>query len=121
MAQYRVTALSWIGGRTVQPGEIIEYAGTPGSKFEPVDDEAKAAKEAAERQRAVPFRDRPTYTPAKAAIEKPRLVDIPANWRELRPEQRINLARQLGSPVKGTNTERADQVIHDELARRATV
>lgn len=121
MAQYKVLAVSWIGGRTVQPGEIIEYAGAPGSKLEPVDDEARAAKAAADAKRQAPFRDRPVYAPANVNPEKPKLVEIPANWREFKPEQRINLARQLGAPVKGTNTEAADKVIADELARRATV
>ena len=120
MARYRVEALSWIGGRTVQPGEEIEYEGIPGSKLTPVDDEAKAAKAAAGAFRAEST-GRPTYRTPEVKTDKPKLVDIPADWEELNPEQRINLARRLGAPVKGTGTKAADAFIKAELANRATV
>lgn len=124
MARYRVEAVSWIGGRTVQPGEEIEYAGIPGSKLTPIDDEAKAAKEAAGARRGE-GNGRPNVKPTLAPVdinpEKKPLVAIPSDWEGLRPEQRINLARQIGAPVKGTTAKAADTFIKAEIANRATV
>ncbi|GBQ07873.1 hypothetical protein [Saccharibacter floricola] len=47
MARYRVTTASFINGRTVDVGTVIEYEGIPGFNLEPLDDEAHHAKEAA--------------------------------------------------------------------------
>jgi len=122
MARYRVEATSWIGGRTVKPGEEIEYAGIPGSKLTPLDDEAKAAKEAAGAQRAEGTgRATSKFAPINVNPEKRRLVEIPDNWEELNSEQRINLARKLGAPVKGTGIKAADAFIKAEIANRAVV
>ena len=41
--KYRVLALSWIGNRLVQPGDVVEYAGKPGSNLEELK-EPKAPK-----------------------------------------------------------------------------
>lgn len=122
MPKYRVEALSWIGGRTVQPGEVIEYAGVPGSKLTPIDDEAVAAKAAAGAGRGQGAgRPAPSLLPVNVNPEKPKLVHIPDEWEELPPERRINLARQLGAPVKGTKTKQADEFIKAEIANRAVV
>jgi hypothetical protein len=126
MPRYRVEALSWIAGRSVQRGEEIEYAGIPGSKLTPLDDAAKAAKAAAGPGRAnstgrPSLAPQPTLAPVDANPEKPALVEIPADWEDLNPEQRINLARKLGAPVKGTNAKAADAHIKAEIANRATV
>lgn len=121
MAKYRVTAISWIGGRTVQPGEVIEYAGVPGSKLIPVDDEAEAAKEDAKRSR-LPLGGRAAaLLPVKVNPEKPERVEVPEGWEDLRPEARINLARRLGAPAKGTGTKQADEFIKAEIVNRAVV
>lgn len=47
MAKYEVLALSWIGNKLVQVGEIIEHLGDPGPNLKPVDKGAqKAASDA---------------------------------------------------------------------------
>lgn len=45
MPKYRVLELSFINERLLQPGEEIEFAGDPGDNLEPLDDEAKAARD----------------------------------------------------------------------------
>ncbi|MFT9163810.1 MAG: hypothetical protein ABF504_01900 [Komagataeibacter saccharivorans] len=50
MPKYRVTAESFIGGRLVAPGTVIDFSGVPGSNLDPADPAAKKAKEAAGRR-----------------------------------------------------------------------
>jgi hypothetical protein len=125
MARYRANTRSYIGNRLIEAGEVVEYDGVPGTNLDPADDEAKVAKDAADagRARRGGMRSVEGNRPLNPLpVEKKReLVEIPADWQDLPPEQRINLARQLGAPVKGTNTKRADETIETELARRATV
>lgn len=47
MARYRVTQNSFINGHLVTAGEEVDYAGIPGFNLDPLDDEARAAKERA--------------------------------------------------------------------------
>lgn len=47
MARFRVTECSFINGRYVETGTVIEYDGVPGFNLEPVDAAAKKAKAAA--------------------------------------------------------------------------
>jgi hypothetical protein len=47
MAKYRITRLSFIGKQLHEEGAEIDYDGIPGSALEPLDDDAKAAKEKA--------------------------------------------------------------------------
>ncbi|MBM3099135.1 hypothetical protein JRX38_14180 [Gluconobacter cerinus] len=47
MARYRVTHESFINGRLVQVGQVIDFDGVPGFNLEAVDTAAKKAKEAA--------------------------------------------------------------------------
>lgn len=47
MARYRVTQNSFINGHFVAAGEDVDYAGIPGFNLDPLDDEARAAKEKA--------------------------------------------------------------------------
>lgn len=53
MPKYCVNRRSYIGGCVVEPGEIVEYDGKPGSNLDPVDKAAAAAK-AAVAKGAVP-------------------------------------------------------------------
>lgn len=119
MAKYRVTAVSFIGGRTVHPGEVIEYAGIPGSKLDPVDDEARAAKEVAARKQRQPFRDRPTYAPVAVTPQPRNLAEIPTDWESLKAAERVELANSMGATVK--KSKDADEFIKAEIAKRATV
>lgn len=34
MATYRVLERSWIGGRIVEPGELVDFTGEPGANLE---------------------------------------------------------------------------------------
>lgn len=115
MPRYRVEKLSWIGGRNVKPGEEIEFAGIPGTALTPLDDDAKAAKLAADTKRLPP-------KPGSMALVGGRhQVEIPKNWEQETGPALILLARKLGAPAKGTTAKVATTIIKDELARRATV
>jgi hypothetical protein len=123
MPRYRVNTRSFINGMLVEPGVDVEYDGIPGSNLEPLDEEATAAKAAAAPTRRAGMRatdgKRPLEPlPPQKTVE---LVEIPEGWRDLAAEQRINLARKLGAPVKGTKAKQADEWIETEIARRATV
>lgn len=124
MARYRVNTRSFFD-RLYDVGETVEYDGVPGTNLDPLDDAARAAKEAADagRQRRPGLRATDGKRPLEPLpVEKKREpLEIPEGWRELPPEQRINLARRLGAPVKGTRSKQADEWIETELARRATV
>jgi hypothetical protein len=91
MAKYRAKADLYVGGRLIKAGEAFEADGEPGEKWESLDPK----------------------TDAKGAE-----ITIPENWRDLQDSQRINLARRLGAPVKGTGTAEADATIEAELAHR---
>jgi hypothetical protein len=126
MARYRVNTRSFFD-RLYEAGEQVDFGGVPGSNLEPLDDEARAAKEAADaaKERRPGLRSTDGKRPVEPQPLPPQpqraLAEIQENWRDLPPEQRINLARKLGAPVRGTNTKRADEWIETELARRATV
>lgn len=124
MPRYRVNTRSFFD-REYLVGEEIDYAGIPGTNLDPLDDAAREAKEAADaaRNRRGGMRSVDGKRPLEPLPPQPKreLAEIPENWRDLRPEQRINLARKLGAPVRGTNAEKANEVIETELARRATV
>ncbi|MBA5726911.1 hypothetical protein [Bombella mellum] len=47
MARYRVIQNSFINGHFLTVGEEVDYAGIPGFNLEPLDDEARSAKEKA--------------------------------------------------------------------------
>lgn len=91
MAKYRAKADLYLVGRLVKAGEAFESDDTPDEKWEPLDPKTDA---------------------------KGGEIQIPDNWRDLQDGQRINLARRLGAPVKGTGTTEADATIEAELARR---
>lgn len=97
MARYRAKAQLYVGTRLIEVGELFNSDLEPGSQWEPVDENGKPI---------VPGGD-------------PGAIDIPDGWRDLAPEKRINLARRLGAPVKGTDKAAADAKIEAELARRA--
>jgi hypothetical protein len=111
MAKYRALASLYVGSRLIAPGDVFQSDDVPGTKWEPLDDEGKSAYE---RKHAKP-------EVAKAALAKaePEAVSIPENWEDMNPEQRINLARQLGAPAKGTKAADADKVIKAEVEKRA--
>ncbi|MCL4712171.1 MAG: hypothetical protein KJZ73_13090 [Pseudorhodoplanes sp.] len=108
MAHWQAEALLFVDGRLIMPGETFESDAVPGRNWRPLDD-AKANTVTAPAPLSSP--DRKSGDP----------VEIPENWRGLRPERRINLARRLGAPVRGTGTAEADRTIEAELAMRATV
>jgi hypothetical protein len=114
MGLFQVERLSFIDGRDVQAGEKIQYAGVPGKFLTPLDDEAKAQKEAAESGR-VP----PAPGSVGAMLEHGHgLVVIPDDWKQMTPAQIINLARKLGAPARGTGKEQAIDHIKAELIKR---
>lgn len=47
MARYRVIQNSFINGHFLTVGEEVDYAGIPGFNLDPLDDEARSAKEKA--------------------------------------------------------------------------
>lgn len=95
MARYRAKAQLYVGTRLINAGEIFTSDLEPGSQWEPVDENGKPVG------------------PANGGI------DIPEGWRSLAPEKRINLARRLGAPVRGTDRAAADRVITAEVEKRA--
>lgn len=97
MARYRAKAQLYVGTRLVAPGEIFNSDLEPGSQWQAVDESGKPL----------------------AAERDPNAVEIPEGWRKLGPEKRINLARRLGAPVKGTKAADADKLIEAEVAKRA--
>lgn len=130
MARYKLTDTTCIGGSLQTAGAEVDHAGWPGGTLEPLDDEAREIKayyvEAREAGRNLP--KTPAEWRAKVAAEDAKKapavvnddpVPIPADWREHRPEQIINLARKLGAPVRGTNTERAITFIEAQIKIRA--
>lgn len=90
MAKYRAKDVLYVNGHLIKKGDVFESNEPPGSKWESLD-----------------------------ALAKTQAVEIPDNWRELQDSQRINLARRLGAPVKGTGTAEADAKIEAELTARA--
>ena len=46
------------------------------------------------------------------------VVDIPSEWQDMKPMQRINLAVQLGAERKGLTAAKADEAIQAEVDRR---
>lgn len=49
MPRYRVTAESFVNGRLVKVGDVIEYDGVPGFNLDPADAAAKKAKDTASK------------------------------------------------------------------------
>lgn len=131
MARYRLTDTTYIGGSLQAAGAEVDYAGWPGSTLDPLDDEARDIKalygEAREAGRNLPktpadWHAKQAVLAAKAAPAAPvqdEPIAIPADWREHRPEQIINIARKLGAPVRGTNLKRAVDFIEAQIKIRA--
>lgn len=140
MAKYQAKAKLFVDNRLIQPGDTFESDLPPGQQWEPMDDAARSAVASRPSSpRTTRPRDgaRPAATPEekKAAIraqmsalqaqldgiegDKSDAVEIPDGWEKLKPEQRINLARRLGAPVKGTGAAKADEVIQAEVDKRA--
>ena len=119
------------GPRMFAEGETFEFDGWPNAFMIPLDAEAKRvcalrdelrrtgqklplkvpAAEGGEVKATEPKAEEPKH-------EGPKLTPIPDNWRDLRPELIINLARQCGAPVQGTKLPEAKRWIEDELVRR---
>lgn len=47
------------------------------------------------------------------------LVEIPADWQDMKPSERINLATRLGAKRPGLTSAKADDVIEAEVEKRA--
>lgn len=124
MPRYRCNTRSFFD-REYLAGDEVEFDGIPGTNLDPLDDAARAAKESADaaKARKPGMRAVDGKRPLEPLPPQPerKLVEIPDDWQGLKPELRINLARKLGAPVKGTRTKEADEWIETELARRATV
>jgi hypothetical protein len=129
MARYKLTDTTCIGGSLQPAGAEVDHAGWPGSTLEPLDDDAREIKAHYDEYRGA-GRNLPK-TPAEwraaqaeaAKLAAPPVVSndpvaIPPDWRDQRPEQIINLARKLGAPVKGTNTERAIAFVEAQIKLR---
>lgn len=135
MARFKLTDTTCIGGSLCTAGAEVDYAGWPGSTLEPLDDEAREVKayydetrEAGRNLPKTPAEWRAAQAKAAALVaaaappppsNDPDHVAIPDDWRDHRPEQIINLARKLGAPVRGTNTERAVAFVEAQIALRA--
>lgn len=118
-----MTAVTLENGKTDQVPTVIDYAGWPNAAMEPVDDEAKDTVEilAGLRARGVRLPSSPAaYRKDLARVAKTGevdLVEIPENWRTLRPELQINLARRLGCPIEAKHLEAFEHLVR-EVARR---
>jgi hypothetical protein len=113
MARYRAQAALYMGrGVTIKPGETFTSDATPGRNWQPLDDVAKAAVDAA-------------FPNGKPLVkELGVLVPIPDNWAAMHWTQRASIAKQIAGELKvpdgKTEAQAADDIIKAELARRAT-
>jgi hypothetical protein len=118
-----MTEVKLENGKTDQVPTVIDYSGWPNAAMEPVDDEAKASVEilAGLRARGVRLPRSPAeYRKELARVAKTGevdLVEIPADWRTLRPELQINLARRLGCPIEAKHLEAFECIIREVLRR----
>lgn len=117
MPLYRALGPLFLDGRLIPPGERFENDGVPGAKWEPIDEAAKAAVDARSSE-AKPARG---FAATPGVNERRSLIEIPGDWEELPAQRRILIARSLGAPQKGLTGDKANTIIKDELARRATV
>lgn len=109
MARYRALKLIFIGSMLHQPGDEFESDLTPARSWHPLDPEARAAVEA-QKFGAVPKKPGEHRTP---------LVEIPGDWRDMKPIKIINLARKLG--LSGGKMPDAIAKIEAEEAARCFV
>lgn len=103
MTKYFVTKRPhYINNRTYKPGEIVDLpeTGDPKTQITP-------------GKLLVPY----TKPVPKGAAPQPEPVEIPENWRSLNDEDRLALARKIGPA--NTKAAKADEVIENEVARRA--
>ena len=114
MALYRAKKELFLD-RHIVAGEQFSSDMVPGRNWEPLDDDAKAAVEARFGENG------PTPEPVRPELQTKPLLAIPEDWRNLRPEQIINLARRLGAPVKGTKLKEATDWVEREIAQRGNV
>ena len=120
MPRYRLHEKAFIDRTLHKAGAVIATDGAPGSYMEPLDDDGWLAVHAdieLRRRRGLsplrysfPLREKPE-------VQQPSAVDIPDDWRERTPMQRIALARKLGAPA-ATKAQQADEMIEAELAKR---
>lgn len=68
---------------------------------------------------ALKFRKEWSVTPWKGENPSEEVVEISADWQDLKPTERIALALRLGAKRKGLTAAIADEVITDELEKRA--
>lgn len=108
MARYRAKALLFTD-RLIEVGEEFESDLQPGRNWEPLDAEAKAKAEKLPPAAADPM----------ALVRARPLLEIPEDWRNLNPQQIINLAVKLGAPHRGTTKDKAIAAIEAELFNRA--
>src|SRR6266566_3258433 len=60
-----------------------------------------------------------SFTPWTKNGEKSEpIIEIPVDWQDLTPIQRINLAASLGETRKGLTASKADEAIQNEVDRR---
>lgn len=107
MARYRAKHPIFIGSALYEAGQEFESDLDPGQNWEPLDDEARAKV----ANRPV----KPTTPPV--GLHTTQLTDIPADWREMKGLDLINLARKLG--MTGGKRDDAVKWIEKEVANRA--
>ena len=75
MPKYTVNTVSFIDNGLRQAGDVIDFDGAPGSNLDPLDDDARAAKEAAKNvqrdQLNQMIRD---YQPATGGLDQEQLA-----------------------------------------------
>lgn len=121
MPLYRLSAPTFIRPAPGRPigmlpaGTQVEYDGIPGETLEPLDDAARAAKEARPVRRA-------GLQPLNGKRPDPELapdmIEIPVDWEDMRPEKIVNLARKLRVAARNCNITQARAGIAKEQARR---
>lgn len=68
---------------------------------------------------ALTFKDEWSTTPwGRDGNKEPATVDIPPDWQDGKPLERINLAVQLGAERKGLTAAKADDFIQAEVEKR---
>ena len=66
------------------------------------------------------FPDEWSFTPWKKNGERPKpIIDIPVEWQDLKPSERVALAVRLGAERRGLTAAKADELIDAEVDKRA--
>lgn len=95
MATYCAMAKLFIGAQLIAPGEVFESDLPPGRNWKPVDDAARAACKARDKERGQMYAEQNKYEPpTRHALDA---IVIPSDWLEKSAKDVITLARRLGA------------------------